>query len=458
MSTKRPGAGVRPTDMERPFGAHELFFSTTDEKGIIRSGNEVFVRVSGYERDQLVGAAHNVIRHPDMPRGVFQIFWDTLGEGTGVAAYVKNMAADGAYYWVLALAVPIESGYLSVRVKPCTPLFEAARTIYAEVLEHERQVENGDVSRRKDAIAAGVQRTLELLAEAGFPNYRTFMRAALIAELGAQQEAFVAADAKLVDDLAGQASTRALGTLSDASGRLDALVTDLQQYSTLATEMTERSQFLLDLAGNIRLFSLNAVLVSARMGNRAAALGAVAQVLGNQSRDAEPEIRALNELLGRSVDALGVMQFRIAASKLLTEMVFDFLTKQGDDVSAGASELADLAGALADGTHRLAEAMDRFYGSLGAIEGGARHIDRTLSVVRALEINGRVEGARLGDPQIGALFSEVGKEVAEATTQLRGFGTLRAVAGDDAADEASQLCAALTDTAADLQDLARPQR
>ena len=74
------------TATEQPFDVGELFFSATDRKGIITSGNRVFVRVSGYERDELVGRAHNVVRHPDMPRAVFQILWDYLEAGRPIAA------------------------------------------------------------------------------------------------------------------------------------------------------------------------------------------------------------------------------------------------------------------------------------------------------------------------------------------------------------------------------------
>ena len=58
MASTRPDRGVSPLDRERPFADDELFFSTTDAKGVIRSGNDVFVRVSGYEREQLVGRGH----------------------------------------------------------------------------------------------------------------------------------------------------------------------------------------------------------------------------------------------------------------------------------------------------------------------------------------------------------------------------------------------------------------
>ena len=70
-----------PTGRERQFDHHELFFSTTDPKGVILSGNDVFVRVSGYSREALVGTAHNIIRHPDIPQAVFKLLWDYLDAG-----------------------------------------------------------------------------------------------------------------------------------------------------------------------------------------------------------------------------------------------------------------------------------------------------------------------------------------------------------------------------------------
>ena len=57
MPQERP----TPTSLPRAFALEELFFSTTDTKGHIRSGNRVFTRVSGYDERALIGAAHNVI-------------------------------------------------------------------------------------------------------------------------------------------------------------------------------------------------------------------------------------------------------------------------------------------------------------------------------------------------------------------------------------------------------------
>ena len=58
-----------------------MFFSRTDERGIIRNGNYVFRRVSHFEWDELSGAPHKIIRHPDMPSAVFHIMWKRIQNG-----------------------------------------------------------------------------------------------------------------------------------------------------------------------------------------------------------------------------------------------------------------------------------------------------------------------------------------------------------------------------------------
>jgi len=77
-------------------GVDQLFFSTTDARGVIRHSNNVFIELSRYRRDELSGAPHNIIRHPEMPGGAFKAMWDTLKAGSPFAAYVRNLAADGS--------------------------------------------------------------------------------------------------------------------------------------------------------------------------------------------------------------------------------------------------------------------------------------------------------------------------------------------------------------------------
>ena len=78
----------------REFAAEELFFSTTDPKGRIQRANSVFERISAYSWNELKNKPHNIIRHPDMPRVVFQLLWDHIQGGHPIVAYVKNLAHD----------------------------------------------------------------------------------------------------------------------------------------------------------------------------------------------------------------------------------------------------------------------------------------------------------------------------------------------------------------------------
>ena len=81
---------VERDDQEVQFAIDEMLISRTDKTGIIQSGNDVFVRCSGYDREKLIGSPHNIIRHPDMPKCIFKLLWDTIKIDKPIMAYVKN--------------------------------------------------------------------------------------------------------------------------------------------------------------------------------------------------------------------------------------------------------------------------------------------------------------------------------------------------------------------------------
>ena len=166
---------ARPSTGEAPFALNEVFFSRTDERGVIQAGNYVFKRVANYEWDELIGAPHKVIRHPDMPKGVFQLFWDTISAGDSMGAYVKNKAKDGLYYWVFAVIVPCDGGFLSARISPSSDLFEEIKTIYAEM----RQAETNDGITPEESA----EMMLTWIRDKGFENYHQFATHALSEEL-----------------------------------------------------------------------------------------------------------------------------------------------------------------------------------------------------------------------------------------------------------------------------------
>jgi len=95
-----------PTNVEQFFDRSEIIVSKTDLKGRITYANRTFARLAGYSEAELLGQPHSIIRHPDMPRAVFKLLWDTLAERNEVFAYVKNLARDGSFYWVFAHVTP----------------------------------------------------------------------------------------------------------------------------------------------------------------------------------------------------------------------------------------------------------------------------------------------------------------------------------------------------------------
>ena len=74
--------------------------SETDAKGKITYANDYFMEVSGYTQEELIGQPHSIVRHPDMPKVVFKLLWETLKQGKNINAVVKNLAKDGRYYWI----------------------------------------------------------------------------------------------------------------------------------------------------------------------------------------------------------------------------------------------------------------------------------------------------------------------------------------------------------------------
>ena len=79
----------------------KIIISKTDKGGRILFANDYFVEVTGYSYGELMGAPHNIIRHPDMPKAVFYLMWDRLKKGRNIKAVVKNLTKSGRYYWVM---------------------------------------------------------------------------------------------------------------------------------------------------------------------------------------------------------------------------------------------------------------------------------------------------------------------------------------------------------------------
>ncbi len=166
---------IQPTSVEQFFGDEEIIVSKTDLKGILTYANEVFVRISGFTEEELLAQSHNIIRHPDMPRCVFALLWQTIASGQEIFAYVKNMCKNGDYYWVFAHVTPTfdESGritgYHSNRRTPNRAAVARVDDLYRVLLAEERRH-----SKPKEAIEASSRLLARTLDRAGIP-YEEFV-------------------------------------------------------------------------------------------------------------------------------------------------------------------------------------------------------------------------------------------------------------------------------------------
>jgi PAS domain S-box-containing protein len=134
-----------PVDVEIALDPKRYIVSETDEKGKITFCNDYFMEVSGYSKEELIGKAHNIVRHPDMPKVVFKLLWETISAGKNINALVKNLAKDGRYYWIFTefeIRKDTDTGtiigYHAARKSISKHVIEIIAGLYAELLQIEK--------------------------------------------------------------------------------------------------------------------------------------------------------------------------------------------------------------------------------------------------------------------------------------------------------------------------------
>lgn len=128
------------TNVETQVPDGQFIYSRTDTKGRIEAANDLFVELSGFSREELVGKPHNLVRHPDMPPAAFADLWKALKAGKPWSGYVKNRRKDGGFYWVHAFASPVREngqvvGFESVRRRADPAVVAKVEKAYKCIME-----------------------------------------------------------------------------------------------------------------------------------------------------------------------------------------------------------------------------------------------------------------------------------------------------------------------------------
>jgi len=127
---------------------HELIISRTDLDGLITYANDAFCDISEYAEDELIGKAHSIVRHPDMPSSVFKELWETLQSKKQWSGIVKNMRKDGGFYWVEAIVSGVYKNDELVEYKSLrTPVSYETKLKYQKLYDKMR-LENSENVRK----------------------------------------------------------------------------------------------------------------------------------------------------------------------------------------------------------------------------------------------------------------------------------------------------------------------
>ena len=386
---------VIPKQIESKFDLHEFFFSTTNTKGIIRYGNDVFLRVSDYPKDTIIGAPHSIVRHPDMPRAVFKLFWDKLKSGNSIGAYVKNLSANGSYYWVFAFAFPVEDGYLSIRFKPSSPLFQTVQTLYKEIREFEAK--NDDLNKAEKLLVEKIQAH-------GFKSYEDFMVKAVVAELNSREEKLKVMYIEKNNEKSAQGSVIAETTKSTLAS-LQNMFDRAQSFQKSNIIIGETVDSLAKGFRNLGFVSLNMTVAAAKFGNKAASLGVVSQEFTNISGDIEAQLKILEDFTVKLSEIIQQSTFRISALNSQMLMVDFFVKEALHNGQSSENTFAEMNENKKDFSHLFSEYATKLGAEVHSLESSLFGVVRTLQ-----EVNRLVTGLEV-TRQTGAIESARDEEV-----------------------------------------------
>jgi len=149
--------------MQKEMRADDFIVSKTDLKGRITYVNKIFMDISEFKEEELLGKPHSIIRHKDMPKAVFKLLWNMVQSKEEIFAYVLNTTKNKNSYWVYANITPSINengkliGYYSVRRRPNPNALKIIEPLYAKMLNAEKS----------GGVDAGTKILTDLLHEKG---------------------------------------------------------------------------------------------------------------------------------------------------------------------------------------------------------------------------------------------------------------------------------------------------
>lgn len=374
-----------PSENEIIFGLNEMFFSTTDQRGIILDCNDVFRKISKYSLEELIGTPHNVIRHPDMPKLVFKVLWETILDGKPICAYVKNLAKDGSFYWVFATVIPVNDDFLSIRMKPTTHFLGIVEGLYKELLSVEKK--------------SGVDASLEVLNRSlnslGFPDYGSFVSAAISAELSSRYEL--------------QSKEMNQPDLTSTRESLIKIFNIINKLNTHTKFISEQLITIGEISKNIEFSALNTIIEAERLGGNGRALAVVAEHVSIGAAESKKLNENIRSLSTKMLELFSSTQLSVALSTLQVEMQACFESQWSEDPLSMTEERFKkntlMLNALVDESLNVSKAaLHSLAKDAHCISSELDQASQILMTLEFIQKTGQIESARLSD---GSVFYQL---------------------------------------------------
>lgn len=416
--------GIEPTGEQRDFAPHQMFFSTTDLRGVIGTVNSTFVGLSKFSEKELVGVPHSLIRHPDMPGAVFHIMWERLFGGRPMMGYIANLAKDGSHYLTFATVTPIDGGFISVRSAVTrADLWGPISQAYSDTRTLENRWRQDGLSRTEVA-SKGASDLLARLASLGFATYDDVIRTLVPAEVDERRRL---APFQPPHTEPGELLHEVVRAIVALDGELAAQRERYEDATALAESLDDANAEFTATLERLQAAAIAAADAAATVVNEAPAAAKTAQAALALAVAAREDLSPLSQLLADVRASVLDLRASLALSVLHNDMAMVFASEVASGASVGDPEstLLLLGTTVLSSVRDGEKQRDDVRVELAQVVAAIREANEALQSFQRMLNNWRQVVVRAGvSHRLGALVAPIDSRLSAGLREMRDLDDL----------------------------------